>query len=251
MAKSIPRTIKQLRIIRKGETNELSQVYEEFLEDGGQSALNMIDSLEQQLGKMDSILGEADPKLVSQFQKGVDRLTNSPLAQLVENYNSVIENGIRVATYKHCVKGFTRERAGQAARNVTVNFSKGGEQKVLMNSLYLFYNISIQGSFALMTAATRSKSSGYMDERRCCRVLADQTMLFLKRTRMVKKYTTRYPTMCWSITTCRLDLETGVTTIPLPYGLNFAVIWKQFSRRAGWYTNGEFTNSFFGQGGCG
>ena len=52
VAKSIPRTIKQLRdIIRKGETNELSQVYEEFLEDGGQSALNMIDSLEQQLAR--------------------------------------------------------------------------------------------------------------------------------------------------------------------------------------------------------
>ena len=111
---------------------------------------------------MDSILGEADdPKLVSQFKKGVHRLTNSPLAQLVENYNSVIENGIRVATYKTLrERGFTRERAGQAARNVTVNFSKGGEQKVLMNSLYLFYNASIQGSFALMTAATRSKKFG-------------------------------------------------------------------------------------------
>ena len=79
--KSMPSVLKNLRgIIRKGETNELSQTYTEFLEDGGQSALNMIDSLEQQLGKMDEILGASDdPKLVGQFKKGVKRLTDTPL----------------------------------------------------------------------------------------------------------------------------------------------------------------------------
>ena len=255
VAKSIPRTLKNLRaIIRDGETNELSQVYEEFLEDGGQSALNMIDSLEQQLGKMDSILGEAnDPKLVSQFKKGVDRLTNSPLAQLVENYNSVIENGIRVATYKTLrEKGFTRERAGQAARNVTVNFSKGGEQKVLMNSLYLFYNASIQGSFALMTAATRSKKvraiwmsavvAGFLQDQANA-LLSEEDEDGQKVYDKIPDYVLEHNYI--------LPFgfgDRGYTSIPLPYGLNFAVnMGRSLSRRGrGGYTNGEFTNSFFG-----
>ena len=71
----------------------------------------MIDSLEQQLGKMDEILGASDdPKLVGQFKKGVKRLTDTPLAKLVENYNSVIENAIRVATYQALRKEGLQER---------------------------------------------------------------------------------------------------------------------------------------------
>ena len=69
-----------------------------------------------------------------------------------------IENTIRLATFKTLVdRGFSDARAAQAARNVTVNFSKGGQNKTFLNSWYLFYNASIQGSFALLQAAVRSK----------------------------------------------------------------------------------------------
>jgi surface polysaccharide O-acyltransferase-like enzyme len=37
-----------------------------------------------------------------------------------------------------------------------VNFAKGGENKTLMNSWYLFYNASLQGSMALINAAAKS-----------------------------------------------------------------------------------------------
>ena len=64
----------------------------------------------------------------------------------------------RVSTYKALLdRGYSRERAAQAAGSVTVNFSKGGEYRSLMNAWYLFYNASLQGSFALLNAATRSK----------------------------------------------------------------------------------------------
>ena len=79
------------------------------------------------------------------------------ILQTLENYNTVVENGVRVATFKALIdRGFSKERAAQAARNVTVNFAKGGEYKTFMNSWYLFYNASIQGSFALANAALRS-----------------------------------------------------------------------------------------------
>ena len=77
--------------------------------------------------------------------------------KFLEDYNTVAENAIRVATYQGLKnKGFSPERAAQAARNVTVNFGKGGEYKTLTNSLYLFYNASIQGTFALMNAFIKS-----------------------------------------------------------------------------------------------
>ncbi len=254
--KELPSTVIKLRgIIRAGETNELSQVYQEFLEDGGQSALNMIDSLEQKLGNMDEILGTADdPKLVSQFKKGVNRLTDTPLAKLVENYNNVIENAIRVATYKTLrEKGFTRARAGQAARNVTVNFSKGGDQKVLMNSLYLFYNASIQGSFALMSAAVRSKKvraiwmgavvAGFLQDQLLALMSEDDE----DGQKMVDKIPDHVLEHNFVIKLNGLGGREYLS-IPMPYGLNFAVnMGRSLSRRGrGGYTNGQFTNSFFG-----
>jgi len=256
VAKGLPSTLKNLAgIIRSGETNELSQIYTEFLQDGGQSALNMVDSLEQQIGKMDSILGDAnDPKLVSQFRKGVDKLTDTPLAQFVENYNSVIENAIRVSTYKTLrARGFTRARAGSAARNVTVNFSKGGDMKILMNSLYLFYNASIQGSFALMSAAVRSKkvqkiwlsavAAGFLIDQLNALFSGedeDQQRIYDK----IPDYVLEHNVI---ITLSGLGGREYLA-IPMPYGLNFAVnMGRSLSRRGrGGYTNGEFINSFFG-----
>ena len=256
VAKGLPSTLKNLSgIIRSNETNELSQIYKEFLQDGGQSALNMVDSLEQQIGKMDAILGDAnDPKLVSQFKKGVDKLTETPLAQFVENYNSVIENAIRVSTYKTLrERGFTRARAGSAARNVTVNFSKGGDMKILMNSLYLFYNASIQGSFALMSAAVRSKkvqkiwlsavAAGFLIDQLNALFSGedeDQQRIYDK----IPDYVLEHNVI---ITLSGLGGREYLA-IPMPYGLNFAVnMGRSLSRRGrGAYTNGEFINSFFG-----
>ena len=256
VAKGLPSTLKNLAgIIRNDETNELSQIYKEFLQDGGQSALNMVDSLEQQIGKMDAILGDAnDPKLVSQFKRGVDKLTETPLAQFVENYNSVIENAIRVSTYKTLrERGFTRARAGSAARNVTVNFSKGGDMKILMNSLYLFYNASIQGSFALMSAAVRSKkvqkiwlsavAAGFLIDQLNALFSGedeDQQRIYDK----IPDYVLEHNVI---ITLSGLGGREYLA-IPMPYGLNFAVnMGRSLSRRGrGGYTNGEFINSFFG-----
>ena len=68
------------------------------------------------------------------------------------------ENGVRVATYKALLDTgkYSEEQAALAARNITVNFAKGGEYKNTFNSLYLFFNASLQGSFALLNAFSQS-----------------------------------------------------------------------------------------------
>ena len=75
----------------------------------------------------------------------------------VENWNTAIEHATRMAAFKAMLnQGVPIQRAAQATKNLTVNFNKGGEQRVLLNALYLFYNASIQGTMAMMNAIHRS-----------------------------------------------------------------------------------------------
>jgi hypothetical protein len=48
--------------------------------------------------------------------------------------------------------GMTKAQAASLAKNLTVNFNRRGEWGVWLNSLYLFYNASIQGSARMFTA---------------------------------------------------------------------------------------------------
>ena len=127
---------------------------------GGQNALNTMDTLQDQINGIKGVIGDiaesgARGKWNSVKNSFVGKGAGSIL-NLLDDYNTVVENAIRVATFKSLAPKIGFERAAFAARNVTVDFAKGGEFKPFMNSVYLFYNASLQGSFALINAATRS-----------------------------------------------------------------------------------------------
>lgn len=145
------------RAIRDGDVDsEWSKIYLDFVNAGGKNATNQMNTVADQAASLESLLNG----IATDGAKGKIGLMGSKfmkLAKFMEDYNTVVENGIRVSTYQSLLdKGFSRERAAQAAGNVTVNFSKGGEYKTFMNSMYLFYNAALQGSFALLNAALRS-----------------------------------------------------------------------------------------------
>ena len=60
-------------------------------------------------------------------------------------------------------KGVTREKAAQMAKNITVNFNKSGEYGQLLNSVYLFFNASVQGTARLGKSLLTMKSPTYPD----------------------------------------------------------------------------------------
>ena len=127
---------------------------------GGQNALNQMNDLQDQVNNVNKLVGDiADAGLKGKWNtvknSFIGKKTGS-LLNLLENYNTVVENAIRVATFKTLAPKIGFQQAAFAARNVTVDFAKGGEYKTFMNAAYLFYNASIQGSFALINAATRS-----------------------------------------------------------------------------------------------
>ena len=149
-------------IVNGDESSEWSQIYRDFVRDGGQNSANPMTSIADQVENINKILGDIQEDGVrGKFNKVKNSFIGKgagSILNLLENYNTVIENAIRVTTYHNLKKqGFSGARAAQAARNVTVNFGKGGELKTFMNSWYLFYNASIQGSFALFNALLRSK----------------------------------------------------------------------------------------------
>jgi SAM-dependent methyltransferase len=73
----------------------------------------------------------------------------------VEDSNSAVENAVRLATFKAARNelmdsGVNRQEAvataASLAKNLTVNFNRKGMSGDLLNSIYLFYNASVQGT---------------------------------------------------------------------------------------------------------
>ncbi len=137
--------------IRDGRTDtKWAKAYDDFRKAGGTTeylGLRDFDSKIEQINN--EITGNKGPLVLRPFKT---------LGKLINDYNSVAENGIRLATFQTLRDmGVSDAKAAQVAKNLTVNFNKGGQNRILMNSLYLFYNASIQGSMAMVNAIARSK----------------------------------------------------------------------------------------------
>jgi hypothetical protein len=219
------------KAIRDNDFNsEWSKIYNDFVEAGGKNATNQMDTIADQMNNLRGILGdigEAGQKNKFGIVKKKFLGKGKSLLQFMEDYNTIVENGVRVATYKALLdRGYSRERAAQAAGSVTVNFSKGGEYRSLMNAWYLFYNASLQGSFALLNAATRSKKvqkiwMGVI----AAGVLQDQLNSLVSDEEEDGKLT--YDKIPEYVLEHNLIImnpfsDRGYISIPMPYGLNMA-----------------------------
>jgi len=108
-----------------------------------------------------------DPfKRTENLQKQLDRLKEDPAkwfreaGKFLEDYNSIAENGTRLAVYKTARKeGLSRDKAADIARNITVDFNRKGNQTTLLNSLFLFANANIQGHARMIKAIVKSKKA--------------------------------------------------------------------------------------------
>lgn len=248
------------RVIRsEDDTSEWSKVYKDFIAAGGQNATNQFNSLAEEMANIKTMLGDISEsgargqwaKVKNSF---IGKKTGS-LLQLVEDYNTIVENGIRVATYKALLdRGFTKQRAAQAARNVTVNFAKGGDYRQAMGAWYLFYNASIQGSFALLNAAIRSpKVRKLWASVIVMGLIQDQLNALLSDDDDDgRKLYDKIPDYVLEHNFVLPDpfgfTDRSYISIPMPYGLNMAHNAGRAISRAmrGQYSAGEATSTIFG-----
>ena len=230
-------------------------LFRRFQRAGGQNATNQISDLSDQVANIKKLTDDiAEQGLKGQWNavknSFVGKKTGSML-KFLEDYNTVVENGIRVATFKALAPRIGEQRAAFAARNVTVDFAKGGEYKTLMNSMYLFYNASLQGSFAMLSAAARSKKVrkiwvGLM----VAGVLQDQLLAFTsEEDEDGQLMADKIPDYILEHNLVFRDpfgiTERSHIVIPMPYGLNMAVnIGRSLSRASrGGYTPAEAADS--------
>lgn len=128
--------------------------FRDFQENGGMTAgMVGVRGIEKRIEAIGQLLKEPTGSYRERAYNGAKSVVD-----FILDLNTAVENGIRLSTYQNLVEaGFTKERAAQAARNLTVNFDRKGEYGPLLNALYLFFNASIQGTLAIGIAAARSK----------------------------------------------------------------------------------------------
>ena len=102
----------------------------------------------------------------------------------VDDYNAIIENGVRLAAYVTAREnGMSIPRAASLAKNVTVNFNKRGTGGRWLNALYMFANANIQGNARMLKAVAKSRRAriyagmmvgiGFAMDMMCAAILGD------------------------------------------------------------------------------
>ena len=139
----------------------------EFFEDGGATGyVRNLDAreLHRDLQSSIDLLGESagieGVAATTRIKRGLNGVKNA-----IEHFNDMTENAVRVVAYVNARKaGVTRDRSALLAKNVTVNFNRRGEAGPLMNSLYMFWQASINGNlqfFRTMSSAEARKVMYY------------------------------------------------------------------------------------------
>ena len=157
VAKSMPgavRGIWQATFDTKGQS-EWRNVYEEMRAEGGTIGFFGLEDIETKVKNIQRKL-ETNDTILGKTKRGILNARD-----VVLDANLSVENAARLAAYKIArdqwiANGMPEQEAKQKAaslsKNLTVNFNRKGELAPVMNSLFLFYNASIQGSARIFTA---------------------------------------------------------------------------------------------------
>lgn len=122
----------------------------EFQDEGGRVYFNKMEDINAIRKRVEATVARmnAEPNS-TEMAKRVGR----EIFGFIDNANLAVENAIRLSAYKNArERGMSKAEAASLAKNLTVNFNRRGGWGVAMNSLYLFYNASVQGSFRIITA---------------------------------------------------------------------------------------------------
>ena len=134
---------------RKG--SELESYYDRFKKAGGKIGWADIH------GSVDNLTKKITKEIETNAGQRPVRKTITGWLQWVEDTNTSIENGVRLHVFKMATEqGMTDRKAAQIASDLTVDFTKKGAAGPLINSLYLFANAGIQGSYRIMRAGAKS-----------------------------------------------------------------------------------------------
>ena len=142
IVKSVPESIEAIfNMSKKGAypNTEFERYYAEFIEDGAKTEWFYSKSIDELRKDVNTLIEGKEDNLLQ------------AAGNFVERINTSVENGVRLAAYVESRKaGLSRDKAAELAKGLTVNFNKSGSLGPLANSLYLFFNASVQGTSRLI-----------------------------------------------------------------------------------------------------
>ena len=131
-------------------SGKLAQDWKEYLESGAKTEWFYVKSPEESAATFDQLTEMSQGTFKGNVQTG-----KKAVANLIEDTNGAVENGVRFAVFKKArdafiKNGLSRElavaKAATLSKNLTVNFNRMGNRGELLNGLYLFFNASVQGT---------------------------------------------------------------------------------------------------------
>ena len=137
-------------------SNEWAKAAKEYRENGGQVSWFQQETLDEFVKDVN--------KDISKIQKGTP-IPAKVLNTVAETFflaQSTVEQSLRLATYKALRdRGVSAEKAAMAAKNITVNFETKGKYGAFVDSLYLFANAGIQGSYRMLKSLAKSRKAQF------------------------------------------------------------------------------------------
>jgi len=157
MQKKIYKDLKKSIVgIYKAETGKdagvWGDIYADFKKNGGKI------SWMQGYENVDELAGQIEKDLEYVSGKRPKRAKFKKLMEFVSATNTSVENGVRLATYKHLLdSGVSKRKAAHIVSNLTVDFTRHGSAGPVINSLWMFANAGIQGNARMIKAVSKNK----------------------------------------------------------------------------------------------
>ena len=149
-------TLKSVREFYKGYRNSKNRTaeqikdYDEYINSGAKTDWFVSRPPDQVSSNIDNMIEMQKGTFTGSFKSRYEGVRD-----FVDDINSAVENGVRFATFKKARDLFVKNNvprdeaiamAATLAKNLTVNFNRKGEAGNLLNSLYIFFNASVQGT---------------------------------------------------------------------------------------------------------
>lgn len=142
--------------IRGKEKNEWSNLYDEFRSMGAKTGWFDYDTVETKSRKLEAKLRHLNASKAHEMPRKVLK----SVIDLVVDVNEMIESATRLAVYSNLIKaGFSKARAAQYAKNVTINFDKRGIWSNNLELAYMFSKVGIQGPFRVAFSLMKHKGT--------------------------------------------------------------------------------------------
>ena len=150
----VPAAMKAIwQIERGGQSNTAyDQLYEDMKMSGGTTGY-------REIFRMGADRAKAIQAQLDSVDSGVALRGVKAALEVLDHYNTAIENGTRLAAYKKAIDlGYSKDKAASIAKNITVNFNRKGSKTSGIGAWWAFFNAAVQGT--ARTVQTLSAPAG-------------------------------------------------------------------------------------------